>query len=251
MLPLALTSTLSLVLAVGGGAATTEEHSVAPEPTPTPPKAVTDTPTRPEPKHKGTGLLVATGVFGVTAFSVTVARNAILKKNCPLSDSMPVAACTYDFGSDIGLAATQWVSNIVTVSLAPAAGTVLGRYHAWKDAGTGKQRKAKALMGAGGGLIGAGVVGVGTSIALAFVLPARCVDKELDGGDPLAGDRCLLKAFPAWTMTNWASFAMIGAGGGMLGYGNAYRRSRPTMASLRFAPSAGPTYTGFGVSGRF
>ena len=146
MLPLALTSTLSLVLAVGGGAATTEEHSVAPEPTPTPPKAVTDTPTRPEPKHKGTGLLVATGVFGVTAFSVTVARNAILKKNCPLSDSMPVAACTYEFGSDIGLAATQWVSNIVTVSLAPAAGTVLGRYHAWKDAGTGKQRKAKALM---------------------------------------------------------------------------------------------------------
>ena len=108
------------------------------------------------------------------------------------------------------------------------------------------------MMGVGGGLVGAGVIGVGTSIALAFVLPARCVDKELSGSDPLAGDRCLLKAFPAWTLTNWASFAMISSGGGLLGYGNAYRKGRPgPMANIRFSPWAGPTFAGAGASGRF
>ena len=247
MLSIALASTLTFGFAGG----VTQEHSVAPEPTPAPPKAVADAPVVPEPRHKGIGLLATTGVLGATAFSVTVARNVIFKKNCPLSDAMPIAQCTYDFGSDIGLAATGWVANLATAGFAPAAGTVLGRYHAWQDTGTGKRRNSTVLMGAGGGLLGAGIIGVGTSVALAFVLPARCVQKELDGTDALAGDRCLLKAFPAWTMTNWASFAMIGVGGGMLGYGKAYKNKRPALATWRFSPAAGPTYAGAGMSGRF
>ncbi len=240
----------SMTLALAGGH--TDEHSVAPEPTPTAAAApVADTPATPEPR-KGIGLLATTGVLGATAFSVTVARNILLKKNCPLSDSMAIAQCTYDFRSDIGLATTQWVANLATVGFAPAAGTVLGRYHAWADNGTSRRRNARTMMGVGGGLIGAGVIGVGTSIALAFVLPARCVDKEISSGDALEGDRCLLKAFPAWTLTNWASFAMISSGGGLLGYGKGYknRRQGPT-ATVRVSPWAGPTFAGAGVSGRF
>ena len=89
-------------------------------------------------------------------------------------------------------------------------------------------------------------------IALAFVLPARCLDKEMGGTDPLAGDRCLLKSFPAWTMTNWASFAMISSGSGMLAYGSVYgrNRERPT-ANVRVAPFAGRTYAGIGLGGQF
>jgi hypothetical protein len=129
---------------------------------------------------------------------------------------------------------------------------MLGRYHAWKDTQTDRARPIPVLMGTGGGLLGLGIAGVGTSVALAFVLPARCLDKELDSGDPLSGDRCLLKAFPAWTMTNWASFAMIGSGAAMLGYGSAYRKSRPTrMAQLQVSPFAGRTYAGVGLGGRF
>jgi hypothetical protein len=173
-----------------------------------------------QPRHKGTGLLATTGVLGGTSLAVTIARSVVLKKNCPLNDNNP-SQCTYDFGSDIGLAAAQWSLNLAHVGVAPAAGHVLGKYHAWKDAGEGRERNIGAIMGAGGGLLGVGIAGVGTSIALAFVLPTRCVNVEIDSGDPLAGDRCLLKSYPAWTMTNWASFAMISSGAAMLTYGKA------------------------------
>jgi hypothetical protein len=181
---------------------------------------------------------------------VTIARSVVLKKNCPLDTAG--AACTYDFGSDIGLAAAQWTLNFAALGVAPAAGIVMGKHHAWKDEQTGRApRKAKALMAAGGGLIGAGVVGVGTSVALAFVLPVRCAEKELSGSDPLEGDRCLLKAYPAWTMTNWASFSMISAGAGMLGYGKKYKETRRPVAQFRVAPYAGRTYAGIGLAGQF
>lgn len=207
-------------------------------------------PKKDEPRYKGTGLLVTTGLLGGTTLAVTIARSALLKKNCPL-EGMGAAKCSYDFGSDIGLAATAWSLNFATIGVASGAGVMLARYHAWKDAGTGKRRKVNAIMGAGGGLLGVGVIGIATSAALAFVLPAKCVDKELGGGDPLAGDRCLMRAYPAWTMTNWASFAMVSSGAAMLAYGSTYKRNRGTLASLQVAPFIGRTVAGLGVGGRF
>lgn len=237
---------LSATLSLSGG--TVPEAAVT-EPSPPPAAKATDAN---EPRFKGIGLAASAGVLSGASLGVTVARTAVLKKNCPL-DSMPAAACTYDFGSDIGLAATQWTLNFGVVGLGPAAGIVMGRHHGWKDEADGrKARNVRALRIAGGTLIGVGVAGVATSVALAFVLPARCVDEEASGTDPLAGDRCLLKAFPAWTVTNWASFQMIGAGGGMLGYGNQYRKRRSgALSTIKVAPSAGPTYAGVGVAGKF
>ncbi len=204
-----------------------------------------------KPRFKGIGLAAGAGVLSGASLGVTIARSVLLKKNCPLD--MMGAACTYDFGSDIGLAATQWTLNFGVIGVGPAAGLVMGKYHAWEDDKKGRDaRNVRALRIAGGSLIGVGVAGVVTSVALAFVLPQRCLDKELDGTDPLAGDRCLLKAFPAWTVTNWASFQMIGAGGGMLGYGNRYRKHRRSaIGQLKLAPSAGPTYAGVGLAGQF
>jgi len=213
------------------------------------PKADT-APARPAPRYKGTGLLATTGVLGGAALAVTITRSVLLKKNCPLEGTS--TQCTYDFGSDIGLAATQWSLNLATIGFASGAGVMLGRYHGWKDATEGRERNRKAIMGAGGGVLGAGVASVGTAIALSFVLPKRCVDKELESMDGLAGDRCLLKAFPAWTMLNWAGFAMISSGSAMLAYGSAYGKSRNRHVSdLRFSPSFARNYAGFGVSGRF
>jgi hypothetical protein len=204
-----------------------------------------------KPRFSGVGLAAGAGVLSGASLGVTIARSVLLKKNCPL-DSMGSAACTYDFGSDIGLAATQWSLNFGVVGLGPAAGLVMGKHHAWKDEKEAREaRNVRALRIAGGSLIGVGVAGVATSVALAFVLPARCLDKEASGTDPLAGDRCLLKSFPAWTVTNWASFQMIGAGGGMLGYGNRYKKHRPALSTIKVAPSAGPTYAGIGVAGKF
>lgn len=242
---------LGLVPALALSLANAPEDAI-PEPNPAPPAAtqpVSDTPpTAAEPK-RGTGLLATTAVIGGASLGVTIARNAILRRNCPLDSGL--AACTYDMRSDLGLAATQWTLNVATIGLAAGTGTVIGRYHAWKDQSDGRVRNVKALRGAGGGLVGLGSVGVITSVALAFVLPMRCVDKELDSGDPLAGDRCLLKAYPTWTMTNFASFSMISSGAGMLGYGANYRSRRGAVAELRFNPFAGRTYAGIGVSGRF
>jgi hypothetical protein len=223
----------------------------APEADPAPTEEVVAEPVPKAPRHKGTGLLATTGILGGTSLVVTIARNALLRKNCPLDDGTAVR-CHYDFGSDIGLAATQWSVNFAMVGFAPGAGYTLGRYHAWKDSTTGKQRNIKAIMGGGGGLLGAGVLGLGTSIALAFVLPARCVDKELESGDPLAGDRCLLRAYPGWTMMNWASFAMIGSGSAMLAYGSAYKKGQAfRSARLQLSPQLGRSYAGVGVSGQF
>jgi hypothetical protein len=204
-----------------------------------------------QPRWKGTGLLATTGVLGGASLAVTITRSVLLKKNCPLSGT-GAARCSYDFGSDIGLAATSWSLNLATVGFAAGSGVMLGRYHAWKDAGENRERRLKVINATGGALVGVGIGGVATSIALAFVLPARCLDKELGGSDPLAGDRCLLKAFPAWTMTNWASFAMISSGSGMLAYGSVYgrNRERPT-ANVRVAPFAGRTYAGVGLGGQF
>lgn len=259
MVLLPLLSVLSLVAPnEGGDAEWTKEDEVAPAPAPTPAPAPAstkaappaDAPARPGPRYKGTGLLATTGVLAGASLGVTIARNVLLKKNCPLDTSS--AQCTYDINSDIGLAATQWTLNFATVGFAAGSGVMLARYHAWKDAGDGRMRNRKALMATGGALVGVGIAGMATSIALAFVLPTNCADKELESGDPLAGDKCLLKVYPAWTMTNWTSFAMISSGSGMLAYGSVYGRNRERKtAKIRMAPFAGRTYAGFGMSGVF
>jgi hypothetical protein len=207
-------------------------------------------PQREEPRWKGTGLLATTGIVGGASLGVTIGRIAMLKKNCPL-DAMGGAACTYDLRSDIGLSATAWSLNFANIGLATGAGVMLGRYHGWKDAGSGRTRNIRAIQGVGGGLVGVGVAGLATSVALAFVLPVRCAEKELEGTDALAGDRCLMRSFPAWTMTNWASFAMIASGGAMLAYGSSYKSRRGRISEFRLSPDVGPTYAGLGMSGRF
>jgi hypothetical protein len=247
---LALVPALPLLFSKGVAADT--EPSTETAPPPVSGSAPADAPpARPQPRWKGTGLLATTGVLGGASLAVTITRSVLLKKNCPLSGA-GAAQCSYDISSDIGLAATSWSLNFATVGLAAGSGVMLGRYHAWKDAGDGRQRKQKAITATGGALVGVGIAGVGTSIALAFVLPTRCVEKELGGGDPLAGDRCLLKAFPAWTMTNWASFAMISSGAAMLSYGSVYKKNRDrATARVQLAPFAGRTYAGVGVGGQF
>ena len=127
---------------------------------------------------------------------------------------------------------------------------MMARYDAWRTANGGPERNRGLIMGVGGGLLGVGIAGLGTAVALSFILTTRCADKEVESGDPLAGDKCLLKAYPAWTMTNWASFAMIAAGAGMLAYGSAYKRSMRRY-SLRVTPQGGPRYAGIGFVGEF
>src|SRR5262245_13007765 len=92
----------------------TSTVALAAEPAPAGATAPVDAPPKKdEPRYKGTGLLVTTGLLGGTTLAVTIARSALLKKNCPL-EGMGAAKCSYDFGSDIGLAATAWSLNFAT-----------------------------------------------------------------------------------------------------------------------------------------
>ncbi len=213
--------------------------------------APVDQPAPAQPKYRGTGLLTATGLLAGTSLALTIARNAKLAKDCPLDPKMPVA-CTYSFKTDLGLAAGQWSLNLANVGVAPGAGVMLARYHAWKDAGTGKQRKLGAIMGAGGAVLGVGAVGVISSVALAFTMSKRCLDKEIDSGDPLAGDRCLRRAYAGWTMWNWSSFAMVSAGAAMLAYGSTYKRHASKREQrVQVSPYGGRGQAGVMVAGRF
>jgi hypothetical protein len=228
-----------------------ESPEIVGPPAPAAPHPTADRPTDTEPRWKGTGLVATTAVLGATSLGITIARSAVLKKNCPL-DSAGGAVCTYDINSDLGLAATQWGLNFAAVGTAPGAGSVMGRYHAWKDAGIGKERKITGIMGGGGALVGLGSAGVISSMVMSLLMPKTCLEKELQSGDPLEGDRCLLKAFPAWTMTNWASFAMVSSGAAMLAYGSAYKKRKPAPVSrIQLSPYAGRTYAGIGFSGQF
>ena len=106
MIAIALASTL-LVQDPAATAGTTAPTGPPAAPT-APPSAAASVadapPVRPEPRWKGTGLLATTGALGGAGLAVTIARSVLLKKNCPLDDAMGAAKCTYDFGSDIGLA---------------------------------------------------------------------------------------------------------------------------------------------------
>ena len=217
------------------------------------PRPPTDTaPVATKPRYRGTGLLATAGVLGGTALVLTVTRNVLLKKNCPLKEGMAATKCSYDFGSDIGLAATSWAMNLTNLGIAPGAGVMLARYHAFADAKSGRKRPLGTIMGAGGGVLGVGLVGLVSSVALAFVLPTRCAKKELEGGDGLSGDRCLLKAYPTWTMLNWASFSMVSAGAAMLAYGSAYKKAGgATARAIQVSPYAGRGQVGLSLGGRF
>ncbi len=206
-----------------------------------------------EPRFKGKGLLAATATLSAAALGVTVARNVVLRRDCPLNSGQAAAKCEYDLGAQLGLFLTQLPLNLAVVGLAPAAGAVMGKYHAWRAAtGNGPPRKPGTFVAAGTGVLVAGIAGVGTSGLLSLVLSSRCVNKERQSSDPHSGDRCLRKAFPAWTMLSWVSFAMIGAGGAMLAYGSRYKQwSNRYGKTVVLTPHAGPTHAGLGLSGSF
>ncbi len=206
-----------------------------------------------QPKYRGTGLLATAGVLGATSLSMMIGRNVMLHKGCPLDNGSAVAQCTYNLRSDVALGSVQWAANLTNLGIAPGAGVMLARYHAWQDGNTGKQRPLRAIMGAGGGVLGVGVAGVITSVALSFVLPVKCLDKEVASGDPLSGDRCLLKGYAGWTTLHFASFSMVSAGAAMLAYGGAYRRASAgrAQAKLSVAPFGGRGQAGLAISGRF
>ena len=235
----------------GGDVFEAWDEDDAQPPQPIVPTSTTDTVTKyEEPRFKGVGLLATTAGLGGSALVLTITRIGLMMKNCPMSESNPT--CTYDIRSDLGLSASHWVLNAGAVGFAPGAGVLMGRYAAWKAAnGTGPKRKPNVFIGTGAGLLGAGVAGLGAATALAFTSAKICTEKELESGDALAGDRCLKRAFPAWTLTNWASFSMISAGGALLGYGVAYKRAERTRYSFTVTPYGGFGMAGLAVSGSF
>lgn len=217
--------------------------------------------TRPAPPT-GLGLMIGAGVTGGLGWVVALARLSALNK-CKSAIGTAVLDNGQSGASAFGQCFTSGVSmylltpvgylvNDVTYGLAPAAGVFRGRYDGTNAAWDGKpNRPAPVLIGVGAGLLAGGIVGrVATFVAFWRQLnPDR-----LFSNYPLGAH---------FVLTQVAA-ASIQAGGGLLGYGLAYKKARSSEESrrkaaglakkgvdLELAPQLGWSYNGLALTGRF
>lgn len=255
---------------------TPETTEPTPETAPTDPAAGTTVPpaalpppvvpapmivTRPAPPT-GIGLMIGAGVTGGLGWVIALSRLSALNK-CKSAIGTAVLDNGQSGASAFGQCFTSGVAmylltpvgylvNDVTYGLAPAAGVFRGRYDGTNAAWDGKpNRPAPVLIGVGAGLLAGGIVGrVATFVAFWRQLnPDRLFSKY-----PLGGH---------FVLTQLAA-ASIQAGGGLLGYGLAYKKARGSEESrrkaaglasrkldLELAPQLGLSYSGLALTGRF
>lgn len=208
--------------------------------------------------QSGIGLMIAAGATGGLGWVIALSKLSALNR-CKSAIGTAVVdggssafgafgQCLKSTGSMVGLTIPGWIVNDVTYGLAPAAGVYRGRYDGTNAAWDGKpQRPAPVFIGVGAGLLAGGVVGrILTMVAFWRQLnPERLFQKY-----PL-GAHFVLQQVAA---------ASIQAGGGMLGYGLAFKRAKTTedsrrkaggLADVKLAPQLGFAYTGLALTGQF
>lgn len=208
--------------------------------------------------HKGIGLMVAAGATGGLGWVIALAKLSALN-SCKSAIGTAVTMngaggfdavrqCFRSSGAILGLTIPGYLVNDVTYGLAPAAGVYRGRYDGANAAWDGKpNRPAPVLIGVGAGLLAGGIVGRITTFVVFWrqLNPGRLFDKY-----PLGAHFVLTQL----------SAASIQAGGGLLGYGMAYKKSKTLedgrrkaagLANVKLAPQVGWAYTGLGLTGEF
>lgn len=211
----------------------------------------------------GMGLMIAAGVTGGLGWVIALSKLAALNR-CKSAIGTAVTGgsggfdalrqCTNSTGSMLALTVPGWIVNDVTYGLAPAAGVYRGRYDGTNAAWEGKpQRPVPVFIGLGAGLLAGGIVGrVATFVAFWRQLSIR---RALDGNIPF--DKYPLGAH---FVLQQVAAASIQAGGGLLGYGLAYKKAKTTedsrrkaagLANVKLAPQLGWAYTGLALTGEF
>jgi hypothetical protein len=214
--------------------------------------------------HSGIGLMIAAGVTGGLGWVIALSKLSALN-SCKSAIGEAVLSggrggagafgqCLQSTKAMAGLTIPGWIVNDVTYGLAPAAGMYRGRYDGANAAWDGKpQRPAPVFIGVGAGLLAGGIVGrIATFVAFWRQLSIR---RALEGNIPF-------EKYPlgAHFVLQQVAAASIQAGGGLLGYGLAYKKSKTTedgrrkaagLANLSLAPQVGWAYTGLGLTGEF
>lgn len=189
---------------IRGRLAEAERATVDPPWAPPPPPPL---PTRPI-VAKGTGLLVGASVTtGLAWVGALIRSGAVLRCEAEYW-------CREDAGFMVALTPLGWVLGASSDVLAALAGARRGKYDGvaagWDGA---PQRRAGVLKGIGATLLGVGVAGRVTSIALLF--------RDIAGIGSADGKYLVLHPFIAQL-----SSSAISAGGGILAYGIAYDEHR-------------------------
>jgi len=236
--------------------------AVAPAPTTAPPPVLpvpTPNPLVMKPLHSsGLGLMIAAGATGGLAWVMALSKLAALNR-CKSAIGAAVLGggsgavgtfgeCLQSTKSMLGLTVGGWLVNDVTYGLAPAAGFYRGRYDGANAAWEGKpNRPAPVLVGVGAGLLAAGIVGrVATMVAFLRQFNLTRLFQHYPLG--------------AHFVLQQVSAASIQAGGGLLGYGLAYKKNRTLeegrrkaagIVDLRLAPQVGWAYSGLSLQGSF
>lgn len=213
--------------------------------------------------QSGLGLMIAAGATGGLGWVIALSKLAALNK-CKSAIGTAVAAgsggfdavrqCGSSARSMFGLTPIGWIVNDVTYGLAPAAGVYRGRYDGTNAAWDGKpQRPVPVFIGVGAGLLAGGIVGrIVTFVAFWRQLS---VSRALEGNIPF--DKYPLGAH---FVLQQVAAASVQAGGGLLGYGLSYKRTKTTedsrrkiggFASVKLAPQLGFNYNGLALTGEF
>lgn len=212
-----------------------------------------------KPVHKtGIGLMIAAGATGGLGWLIALTKlSAVRKCNDAIGAAVldngaggfdAVRQCFRSSGAILGLTIPGYIVNDVTYGLAPVAGVYRGRYDAANAVWDGKpKRSTPVLIGVGAGLLAGGIVGRITTFVVFWrqINVTRLFDKY-----PLGAH---------FVLTQLAA-ASIQAGGGLLGYGMAYKKSltleedrhkKAGLSNVKLVPQLGWAYTGLGLTGEF
>lgn len=223
------------------------------------------------PQKKGTGLLIAAGALGATAWGIMGWRMTMLDECSQGYDT--TGAVDEDFRNSVdqafGCAGARvktmvtWVLqgslNAVSWGLAAGGADVRANHDAAKSVKTGKpQRKDVVFIATGAAVL---AVGVGGRIAVAVLRPrirTECLNGAMTTGDYFD---CYGERFKMHFFGQQITASAIGAGIGLLTYGASYRVRRARyqkgyggaeqQAYVRVVPQLGGVYNGLSLEGRF
>jgi hypothetical protein len=188
----------------------------------------------PEPDpRKGIGLLVGAGVAGAVAWGVAGARIGLVSKSCVDTSDVgnSILDCVRKVPTYLGLTILVWLANDSTYALGPAAGLVRGRYEASEYMYSGKyDRKAGVWAGAGGAIMGVGIVSKIALWAMSFNV-LKC-----DANDPAGFGDCVRKRWTGMLVAHQFSSGMIAGGAGAMTFGIVYGKERRSRERLFFRP---------------
>lgn len=207
------------------------------------------------PRFRGVGLAITAGVVGGLGLVSNIARIAIVKTGCKADGTVQqsISDCVTGLGSYLGLSVAAPFVNLAATGLAGGAGSVAGRYQAWKTAyDGGRERASMAYIGSGAGLLGAGfVVYVVTRIMLfrdAYGLNGCNAKNDLT-------DDCLRGRWAGWLTGITFGQSMVVTGTGLLAFGVSYSGARRYFPArtvrMQVDPILSPTWAGLGLRGSF